>query len=576
MSKKITHEMYVEELKNVNPNIEVLEKYKGRQQKIKHRCKKDGFIWEARPDNILHGKGCPECKRIKAKKENLKTTEQYIQELKDKRPDILLVDEYKGANVKVKHKCLKHDYVWDVAPVNILSGSGCPKCKSEAITNKRTKTTEQYKKELLENNIQVVPLEDYVSAKTKIKHLCLKHNVEWCSTPSNVLNGTGCPQCRIEKTRNKRAKTQEEYAKELKEVNPDIEVVGTYVNAGTKIMHHCLKHNVYWETSPASALQGCGCEKCRSERLREANLTDYNDFMQLLTLFFPDYELVGKFKGISEKTTFHCLIHDVYWDTYPYNIINGMGCEECRKEKLASALSKSQEEYISELKTINPMIEVLGTYKNVNTKILHRCKKHNYEWLTTPASMLKGCGCPECMKERIAEKNVKGHDEYIADVTKINPDIEVIGTYEGVDVPILHRCKRDGHEWLATPHSILCGYGCPVCNETNGERGIRQFLEENNISYIMQKRFDDCRDSKPLPFDFYLPEYNYLIEYDGEQHYFPINFSGQGEQWANKHFEITKRHDQIKDDYCKNNNIPLLRIPYFKNIETELTNFLFT
>lgn len=170
----------------------------------------------------------------------------------------------------------------------------------------------------------------------------------------------------------------------------------------------------------------------------------------------------------------------------------------------------------------------------------------------------------------------KSHDEYIEDVAKINPDIEVLGRYKNADVPILHKCKRDGHEWLVAPHSIMAGYGCPVCNETTGEREVRQFLEENNVSYTLQKRFNDCRDEKPLPFDFYLPDYNAIIEYDGEQHYFPINFSGKGEQWAEEYHVKTKKHDEIKNEYCAKNNIFLLRIPYFKDIKTEITNFLFT
>lgn len=108
----------------------------------------------------------------------------------------------------------------------------------------------------------------------------------------------------------------------------------------------------------------------------------------------------------------------------------------------------------------------------------------------------------------------------------VNPDIEAVEQYINQNTPILHRCKIDGHEWKAAPNNILQGTGCPVCNLSHGERQIRRWLCNNNISYILQKTFEDCKNKKQLPFDFYLPEYNICIEYDGEQHFRPVDFFG--------------------------------------------------
>lgn len=69
---------------------------------------------------------------------------------------------------------------------------------------------------------------------------------------------------------------------------------------------------------------------------------------------------------------------------------------------------------------------------------------------------------------------------------------------------------------------------------------------------------------------FYLTDYNLAIEYQGEQHYRPIDYFGGKEK-----FEVQQKRDNIKRDYCKNNNINLLEIPYYKNVEEELNNFLF-
>ena len=119
----------------------------------------------------------------------------------------------------------------------------------------------------------------------------------------------------------------------------------------------------------------------------------------------------------------------------------------------------------------------------------------------------------------------------------------------------------------------MFGNGCPQCQESKGERQVRQWLENKNIIYTYQKTFKDCKYIKVLPFDFYISKYHACIEYDGKQHFEPVDFAGRGEEWALQQFEKTQYHDKIKNQYCKNNNITLLRIPYFKNVEEELETF---
>ena len=86
-----------------------------------------------------------------------------------------------------------------------------------------------------------------------------------------------------------------------------------------------------------------------------------------------------------------------------------------------------------------------------------------------------------------------------------------------------------------------------------------------------QKTFKNCFqvEGQYYKFVFYLPEYNLLIEYDGEQHFKPVNFGGCDNNQAIKSFNKTVKHDNIKNNYCKTHNIKLIRIDYknFKNIE---------
>jgi len=109
---------------------------------------------------------------------------------------------------------------------------------------------------------------------------------------------------------------------------------------------------------------------------------------------------------------------------------------------------------------------------------------------------------------------------------------------------------------LKSGHTQSCG-----CIKSKGEEAIIAILSSNNINFEYQKSFKDCfskYNNTKYYFDFYLPDYNILIEYDGKQH-FKYNNTG----WNNKeNFEKTQQRDLYKNQWCEIHNIPLIRIPY--------------
>lgn len=140
---------------------------------------------------------------------------------------------------------------------------------------------------------------------------------------------------------------------------------------------------------------------------------------------------------------------------------------------------------------------------------------------------------------------------------------------------IVWECKCDCGNTCYVPIDYLtslttCSCGCN--KQSIGERIISQLLKDNNIFFIQQKRFLDCKDKHTLPFDFYV-ENKYVIEFDGEQHY------RKNSMYYSK---IIQKHDKIKNDYCKNNNIPIIRIPYthitkltIKDLLLNSSNFIY-
>lgn len=114
------------------------------------------------------------------------------------------------------------------------------------------------------------------------------------------------------------------------------------------------------------------------------------------------------------------------------------------------------------------------------------------------------------------------------------------------------------------------------------EREIyRRFFIENNIDYVRQFSFEDCIYKHRLKFDFAIfknDDLLILIEYDGQQHFRPVDFAGRGKKWADLQYAQNSLRDSIKNNYCRDNNIPLFRIPYtFSNqeIKEKLTNIIY-
>lgn len=106
------------------------------------------------------------------------------------------------------------------------------------------------------------------------------------------------------------------------------------------------------------------------------------------------------------------------------------------------------------------------------------------------------------------------------------------------------------------------------CLLSKGEEKISNILAQHNIFFERQKVFKNCNFISSLRFDFYLPLINTIIEYNGIQHYQPVEYFGGKEQFINN-----QKRDQIKREYCLKNNIQLIEIKYSDNIEKILTDY---
>lgn len=199
---------------------------------------------------------------------------------------------------------------------------------------------------------------------------------------------------------------------------------------------------------------------------------------------------------------------------------------------------------------------------NYKNKIHIKCPIHG-EFFQLPNSHLNGRGCPKCIgrNESIVEiikkfKNIH-NNKYDYKLIDINKKIKKLNKIEII-------CYKHG-VFKQRINSHLLGQGCPECKESYGEKSIKRYLKNNSIKYYTQYKFDKCIFKRHLFFDFYLPDLKICIEYDGKQHYQINEFFG-----GKKSFEISKIKDEIKNQYCIENNIGLIRIKFNENIIDKL------
>jgi hypothetical protein len=179
---------------------------------------------------------------------------------------------------------------------------------------------------------------------------------------------------------------------------------------------------------------------------------------------------------------------------------------------------------------------------------------------------LKGEGCKKCYLTKRGVGGRLNNNDFILKAKLIHGDTYNYSNtlYIKNNEYLTINCLIHG-EFKQLAQSHLNGSGCPICKESKGEREIRKYLTVNQIKYIRQHKFIDCRDIRPLPFDFYLPDNNICIEYHGIQHYEPVKYFGGDER-----FIIQQKRDNIKKEYCQNNNIRLIIIKFNEEFNKQL------
>lgn len=478
---------------------------------------------------------------------------------------------YKTSRDMVKVICPIHG-VFEVKANNFLMGHGCLKCGRQTDAVKQnyknmTMALEEFIRRAREVHGDKYDYSEveYKNNYTKVRIVCPNHGA-FEQTPSNHLCGRGCPICRNEGISGRQADTYEEYVSKARVVHGD---KYSYprdklkVGGKDKIGIICPKHGLFYQRKNVH-LEGKGCIKCRDEKFSIDNRKTQEQFIaDAIRVHGADAFDYSNAKYKDGKTPIDviCQKCGCHFSVIPSYHLRGVGCPECAKTHFSEIRTKTFEDFVTDARNVHgdKYTYIEETYKNGRTKMTMICPEHG-EFEQRPNSHIQGSGCPKCAGFQ------RTTDDFVNEAKKVHGDRY---DYSSVDYKMATEkvciiCPKHGQFWqLPTNH--IKGAGCPHCAKSTGEDAIYEWLTENNINHIRQYKVIPTQvlfGRNLFKIDFYLPDHNTFIEFNGRQHYERISLWDTEEQFAEQ-----QDRDRRLREYCKQHDITLIEIPY-----TEIDN----
>lgn len=309
----------------------------------------------------------------------------------------LLSKEYINCEEKLEYICPKHrsQGIQQIDYAHIKRGQGCRFCGKENKKSGRQKNLCDYNaKELTESKgLEFIKITRENSV-LYVYYICPKHRqygVQRTTLESIRRMKVGCTYCIG------RHKTTESFKAELVDKNPNIEVLGEYINAHTDILCRCLIDGHEWSPTPNDLLTGQGCPICGKLLCAQKRTKTNEQFLYELSLITSTITPLELYVNAKEKILVECNICGHEWQVEPDGLLQGRGCPECAKADAHDRQVKNNERFLQELSEINPMLMPLEPYYNDHTKILVHCEIHDYSWKVAPNKILhRRTGCPKC------------------------------------------------------------------------------------------------------------------------------------------------------------------------------------
>ena len=332
----------------------------------------------------------------------------------------------------------------------------------------------------------------------------------------------------------------------------------TYENQGQYIKIICKEHGEFTQRIDIHS-EGHGCKLCYFDDKKTDSKVFFdkcNEVHNSKYKYFDDYTLT------QNKIKIECSKHGVFYKRGHHHL-QGDGCSKCKIDEFNKERLK---EFISNSNVIhnNKFNYDKSIYIGYRTELIITCPVHG-DFKIKPINHINGNDCKKCT----TDIQKKTHGQFIIDANKTHNNFYTYNhEYTTSKNNIIITCPVHG-DFSQSPNNHIKGAGCKKCKNSRGETKVMNVLISFGVGFIQEYKFDGCKLKMKLPFDFYLPDYNTCVEFDGDQHYRPYErFGGEAA------FEKQKIRDNIKNEYCKNNNIRLIRIRRGDNIEEIIKELL--
>lgn len=393
-----------------------------------------------------------------------KTEEQFIKEIAAISPSIEIIGHYTKAVERVKARCRICGKEWEPKAYSLSQGKGCPHCSAiKGASNNKGKTGRKTQEDFIKELSFAVPdvevQNNYVSNKEYYNCRCKRCGNEWKAKGYSLLQGHGCPRCAKSGTsfmeqfillsfrkalgkRNVLSRDRKTIGRELDIIIPSKKIA---IEPGNWQLH---KNRI-----------GSDAEKrelCHKAGVRL--IVIYDKYPQAIEPPFPnDCIVFSDDYNKADHKHIIALVKELFMDCGIDTAFSASDWEDIEMSAYQNAKAMSHKDFVDRLSVINPYIEVLEEYRNANRRLLVRCKKCGFEWNAIPSSLLAGDGCRKCGTIAAHKGVLTPQAEFVSKVNAVNPDIEIIGDYQGRHHPVRAKCKICGYEWDPIASSLLRG-----------------------------------------------------------------------------------------------------------------------
>lgn len=287
--------------------------------------------------------------------------------------------------------------------------------------------------------------------------------------------------------------------------------------------------------------------------------TEKSFIWRLQNMYGNQYILLSSFVNVD---TFVYLYHrdcGHIIKMLPATLLSGSQCQYCYGNDRFGLVK-----LYKRVHQINKDLILINGY-SVHRKVKARYLSCGHIRVNTIRDIDRSPYCPICVKAIDRRKRAL---EFVKSINEYGL-VSLRSMYISQSYNVTVRCNKCGYTWNTNANPLVEGHGCPKCSSSRGEAMISKILDKYHIAYEYPKKFEDLRAKRLLHYDFYLPEYNVLIEYQGRQHYESVDYFG-----GDKKFREQQNHDQMKRKYAKDNGYNLIEVPYTEDTSEKIKNYL--